>query len=212
MTTHTPYLIGIAGGSASGKTHLLRLLRQAFSEKEVCIISQDDYYKPVEDQIKDEKGFVNFDQPEAIDLDQFIIDVHKLSMGEMITRKEYTFNHPDKEPRLITFKPAPIVVVEGLFVLYSEAIKSLLNLKVFINANEEIKLQRRLKRDAEERAIPEEVILYQWHHHVYPAFLKYLLPHQREADIIITNNDNTEIGLGLLTDHIRAVLDESKSC
>ena len=124
---HRPFIIGITGGSGSGKTTFIRRLRERFSEEEVCIISQDDYYRPREEQEADEFGVKNFDLPRSIDKKAFLADIKRLIRGEVVTRPEYTFNNPDKEPRLLTFKPAPILVIEGLFVLHYKKIRKRLD-------------------------------------------------------------------------------------
>ena len=109
-----PFVIGICGGSGSGKTSFIRHLRQAFSEDQVCILSQDDYYLPREQQHRDKNGEFNFDLPKSFDKKKFRYDVEQLVAGQAITIQEYVFNNPNVEPKWLTFKPAPILVVEGL--------------------------------------------------------------------------------------------------
>ncbi|RYD80720.1 MAG: uridine kinase [Sphingobacteriales bacterium] len=200
------YLIGIAGGSASGKTYFLQSIRKVFPDNEVCIISQDDYYRPMIEQFVDENGEINYDLPESIDYDTFFADIEKLAGGKSIRKNEYTFNNPNAAPKTIDFYPAPIIVVEGLFILHIANIKKMLDLKIFMDSRDDIKLNRRLERDTKERGYPKETILYQWHNHVYPAYKQYLLPYKDEADIIITNNYAFDKGLELIIDHIQSIL------
>jgi len=174
-----------------------------FSEDEVCIISQDDYYRPIGEQARDENGQINFDLPSGIDDEAFLHDVKLLAAGKGFTKKEYTFNNPGKLAGELVFKPAPLIVVEGLFIFYFKEISSMLDLKVFIDAEEELKLDRRLKRDTEERGYSREDILYQWENHVVPASERYLLPYREGADIIITNNYSLSKGIKIIADHIR---------
>ncbi len=200
------YLIGIAGGSASGKTYFLQSIRKVFQHNEVCIISQDDYYRPVEEQTRDENGEINFDLPESINTEAFIQDVTKLAGGNTISKTEYTFNQPGIEGKNIEFYPAPVIVVEGLFIFHIASIKKMLDLKIFMDSRDDIKLNRRLDRDVRERGISRETILYQWHNHVYPSYKQYLLPYKDEADIIVTNNYAFDKGLELIIDHIHSIL------
>lgn len=200
------YLIGIAGGSASGKTYFLQSIRKVFPNNEVCIISQDDYYRPAAEQSVDENGEINFDLPESINTEAFIQDVATLSGGEVVSKQEYMFNQPGVVGKTIEFHPAPVIVVEGLFILHIEKIKKMLDLKVFMDSRDDIKLNRRLERDSRERGISREMILYQWHNHVYPSYKRFLLPYKDEADIIITNNYAFDKGLELIIDHIHSVL------
>ena len=191
------YVIGITGGSASGKTYLLKKLREKFPEKDVCILSQDDYYKPLEMQQRDSNGFMNFDLPGAIDSELFLHDLLAISKGATVRRKEYLFNHPEKEPQWREFSYAPVIIAEGLFLFHDHLLNELMNLKVFLDTPEEVQYQRRLKRDIEERAVREDVVIYQWHNHVIPAYNNYLLPYKGYADMILSHG-NFEEGLETL--------------
>ena len=199
-----PFIVGITGGSASGKTTFLNKLLTSFSPEDVCLISQDNYYKDREHQIKDLNGVVNFDLPSCIDDEDYAEDIRKISRGETVYRKEYTFNNPNVVPKQLVFKPAPIVVVEGIFVFYFEEIAKLLDLKVYIDAKEYIKLQRRIVRDKVERGYDLDDVLYRYTHHVAPTYEKYIKPYKNDADIIIPNNNNFERGLDVLTTFLNA--------
>ena len=129
-----PYIVGITGGSASGKTTFLNKLLTSYSPENVCLISQDNYYKPRHQQPIDDKGVHNFDMPSSIDFEQYAQDIKKIQAGEVVHRQEYTFNNPNKVPEMLEFKPAPIIVVEGIFVFYYPELEELLDLKVFIDA------------------------------------------------------------------------------
>jgi len=208
---NTPYIVGIAGGSASGKTSFLRDLRQSLPKGSVCVISQDNYYKPIERQQKDAKGIVNFDLPDSIDRDKFSADLHKIKAGEKLVIKEYTFNHKGKKSGLIEILPAPIIVMEGLFIFHYEEIRKSLDLRVFIDVHEAIKFERRLKRDAEVRGLGEEEVRYQWDNHVMPSYKQYLQPYRDDCHVIVTNNSHYNKGLEVLTNHLKAKLPEEFS-
>lgn len=206
----TPYLVGITGGSASGKTHFLKSLKEKFSPQQVCFISQDDYYKPLENQFKDKKGVVNFDLPEAIEMEKFYDDLVSLSKGETIKKMSYNFNNPDAACELMDFSPSPIIIIEGLFIFYHQGIFDMLNLKVFVDADDDIKLERRLKRDMEERGIPKEMVTYQWYNHVKPAFQQYLAPYKEKADVVIKNNVSCTNSLVMIENHFQTLLNPIK--
>ena len=105
------------------------------------------------------------------------------------------------------YRPAPVILVEGLFIFYFEEIFKLLDLKIFMEAADGIKLRRRLQRDAEQRGISPEKILYQWEHHVQPSYRKYLLPYREKADMVIINNEHFGNSLQVLQHHLKTVLD-----
>jgi uridine kinase len=193
-----PYLVGITGGSASGKTTFLKRLLAAFPERDICLISQDNYYHPREQQQRDAQGFENFDLPGSIDSAAYAADVSQLRSGQEVRRKEYTFNNPNVVPQDLVFRPAPIVVVEGIFVFYFEEIAKLLDLKVYIDAQEHVKLHRRIVRDRDERGYGLDDVLYRYTNHVAPTYEKYIQPFKDDADIIIPNNKHFENGLSVL--------------
>ncbi len=202
------YVVGIAGGSASGKTSFLHLLKDNLPDGSVSIISQDNYYKPKSEQMRDENGEVNFDLPTSIDKDAFLSDIKTLLNGETISFEEYTFNNDNQEPETVTINPAPILVVEGLFVFHYPEIRQLLDLRLYLDVREDIKLQRRIKRDRDERGYPEAVVRYQWENHVTPSFKKFLKPYRDDSHLIITNNITFDKGLAVLTDHLHYRLEK----
>jgi uridine kinase len=198
-----PYLIGVTGGSASGKTSFLNELMKSFNEDEICLISQDHYYVPIDQQKLDDKGVENFDIPESIDRKGFFEDVKRIKRGELVQRQEYTFNNPTIEPKILEFNPAPVVIIEGLFVLYFTEIKKLLDLKVFVDAQSHIALKRRIIRDKEERGYDLDDVLYRFEHHVMPAFDRYLRPNRKEADLIVPNDVHFGKALAVIEGFIR---------
>jgi uridine kinase len=193
------FTIGITGGSGSGKTHFLKLLSSRFSESQLCLISQDHYYKPRHTQIKDDQGIENFDLPEAIDREEFHRDVVRIKSGETIQKQEYTFNNPKAKPETIVFKPAPIVIVEGLFVQYFPEIARELDLRIFIEAKDHLKISRRIRRDNKERGYDLDDVLYRYQHHVMPVYEALIKPLRDEADLIIPNNHNFGQALNIIT-------------
>jgi uridine kinase len=202
-----PYIIGIAGGSGSGKTFFLKCFLEHFTADEVCLVSQDDYYIPVaHNMTAEENKLYNFDLPTTIDHEHFEEDISKLLNRETILKKEYTFNNPTAVPKMLEIKPAPILIVEGLFILHFKEISKLLDLKVFIEADEDIALQRRLKRDLVERGYSHDDVTYKWINHVVPAYKEFLLPYKNECDEIITNNSHVAEDIIAVTKEISAGL------
>lgn len=185
-----PYIIGITGGSGSGKTRFLETLLDGFNEKEVTCISQDDYYHPREYQLVDENGEFNFDRPESIDYEHFASDLKQLSEGKEVEKQEYTFNNPNVAPSVIIRKPAPVILVEGIFIFHYPKITNLLDLRIFVDAMDYIKLQRRLKRDREERGYDADDVLYKYENHIMPSYQKYIAPHKDHSDLVVPNNSD----------------------
>lgn len=205
------YTIGITGGSGSGKTFFLHSLASRFSPDDICIISQDNYYKSIDQQIIDANGIQNFDLPTAIQREKFHDHVERLKKGETVSIKEYMFNKVGVEPRELVFRPAPILIVEGLFVQYFEEISSLLDLKIFIEAKDYIKLSRRIRRDNDERGYDFHDVIYRFENHVMPVYETIIKPLKHQADLIIPNNQNFEKALDLLALSLKAKLTRQPS-
>lgn len=198
-----PYIVGITGGSASGKTTFLKRLCEQFGETDLCLVSQDNYYRTRSEQPTDFNGIENYDTPDSIDADAFVADLLSLINGNEVVRKEYTFNNPKIAAKEIHWKPAKVIVIEGIFVFWIKALEELIDLKIFIDAKEHVKLKRRIHRDLTERNYGLEDVLYRYEHHVSTAYEKYILPYKDSADIVIPNNSGFESALNVLTFYLK---------
>ena len=183
-----PYVIGIAGSSGSGKTFFLKSFLNHFSEDEVTLISQDDYYIPANTKTREENRLYNFDLPTAINRELFYAHIKDLFDGKTVFKEEYTFNNPNITPKMLQINPAPILVVEGLFIFHYEEVNQLLDYRIFLDANEPIALERRLRRDLIERGYDHDDVMYKWTNHVVPSYNEYLLPYREQCNLVIRNN------------------------
>ncbi|MNY22159.1 Uridine kinase [compost metagenome] len=155
---------------------------------------------------QEENKRYNFDLPSTIDDQQFLLDIKKLVKGEVIYKKEYNFNNPLAVTKILEINPAPIIIVEGLFILHFKEIAALLDHRIFVEAEDEVALQRRIKRDGMERGYPEDDVLYKWHNHVVPAYKEFLLPYKEVCDTIVVNNNDTPDDIIRITEEISADL------
>ncbi|CDS92600.1 uridine kinase family protein [Sphingobacterium faecium] len=197
-----PYVIGIAGSSGSGKTFFLNCFLKHFSPEEVTLISQDDYYIPANTKTQEENKLYNFDLPTSIDRDAFYKDISDLFEGKTIYKEEYTFNNPAIKPKMLEIKPAPILIIEGLFIYHYTEVNHLIDHRIFLDANQEIALERRLRRDLIERGYFEDDVLYKWVNHVLPSYNEYLLPYKNTCDQVIINNTDDPAPIWKITDDI----------
>lgn len=175
----------------------------AFSDDEICLISQDHYYRPRHEVPVDENGVHNFDLPIAINHRSYAEHIIQLREGKPVEKLEYTFNNPNIIPQMLTFRPTPIIVVEGIFVFYFKEISELLDLKIYIDAKEHIKLKRRIIRDQVERGYDLTDVLYRWENHVFPTYEQFIKPSKADADLIIPNNRHFHRGLEVVKSFLK---------
>ena len=185
-------IIGICGGSGSGKTTILNRLYSEFKELEPSVFTMNNYYRSIDEQVLDHNGEVNFDLPTALDRDRLSSDLARLVKGEQVVVKEYHFNSPPDKHVLITIKPSELLIVEGLFLFHYPEVREMLDFSVFIDVDQEVQLDRRLYRDQETRGYTRDAILYQWENHVTPCFNNYLLPYRKDADFHFRNDTRAD--------------------
>ncbi len=131
-------------------------------------------------------------------------DILAVKNGNTVTVKEYTYNNPQATPTILEFKPAPIILVEGIFVFYHQPVAELLDLRLFIDAQEHVKLSRRITRDREERGYDVDDVLYRYEKHVAPTYINYIEPFKYSSDLIIPNNQDFEEALDVVTCFLRS--------
>jgi uridine kinase len=210
VNTDKHLLIGIAGGSGSGKTTFLKAILDHFTPEELCLVSQDNYYRSKEEQYIDDNGVHNFDLPDSIDREHFWRDMERLKKNESLEILEYNFNNPNWKPQKVIVKPAPVIVMEGLFVFHYEEIRTSLDYKVYLDVHHETRLERRIRRDAEERGYPEDQVRYQWHNHVRPSEEQFLEPYKAQCELIVDNTHSFDTGLEQMKSVIQEFLKNVK--
>lgn len=182
------------------------MLIEHFGNTSVTLISQDNYYVPREELPVDEEGDYNYDHPDSVKLHELIRDLKILQQGQEVKLKEYTFNNPSTDAKTITYSPAPIILVEGLFVFYKKELRDMLRLKVFVEADEHIKLSRRIKRDFAERGYSLEEVLAYYEKYVIPMYKKFIQPYKEHVDLILPNNYDMSKSSEVLIDHLEKVI------
>ncbi len=183
------FLIGIAGGSGSGKTFLAKKVSEMFEDK-VLIIQQDSYYKDLSQLNFNERSLKNFDHPNAIDINLLKSHISKLLIGESIDKPTYNFSNHTREDKIKTLSPKPIVILEGILVLSFEELLKLFSLRVFIDVKSDLRFIRRLQRDIEKRNRTTLDVCKQYLNFVRPMHEKFVKPSKNYSDIIIRNDSN----------------------
>ena len=196
------YVLGISGCSGSGKSEILKKLSDKINSNLVSIISQDNYYKKRDSQLIDLNGFHNFDLPESINKKKFYDDISKLISGKNIEYFEYNYNNPKLKSNKKEIISNPIIIVEGLFVFHYKKINNLFNSRVFIDAELNLMIKRRLNRDLNERGYDKNDVEYRYKNHVIPAFKKFTKPYKNASNLIINNNKSIELSVTKLSNFL----------
>ncbi|MCF0114558.1 MAG: uridine kinase [Erysipelotrichaceae bacterium] len=204
-----PIIIGIAGGSASGKTSIARKLEETFMDethKSVLIIRQDDYYKDQSEKSMEERVKTNYDHPFAFDNDLLIEQVNDLLQGKSINKPTYDYVHHTRSDVVEVCEPADVIVLEGLFVLEDPKIRELLNIKLFVDTAADIRFIRRLLRDVEERGRTVQSVVEQYMTTVREMHETFVEPSKRYADVIIPEGGSNSVAIDLLVTKISSII------
>lgn len=180
----------------------MKKLIEALPAEGVTRISQDNYYKPIHEIPKDSNGIENFDLPETIDHQLFASHIAALKRGEPIEQKEYTFNNPNAERKILHLHPKPVIIVEGLFIYYYPDVARQIDLKIFVDAKEHVKIKRRIVRDNDERGYDLADVLYRWEYHVAPTYDRFIKPLRSAADIVVNNDTSFDVALQVVQCYI----------
>lgn len=202
-----PVIIGIAGGSASGKTSIARRLKEQFDQtNSVVIIRLDDYYKDQTHLAMEERIKTNYDHPFAFDIDLLMEQMQQLMNCQAIEKPIYDFVSHTRAATTEIIDPCDVIVLEGLFVLEDERIRSILDIKVFVDTDADIRFIRRLMRDVEERGRTLESVVTQYTTTVRVMHDLFIEPSKRYADVIIPEGGHNEVAIDLLNTKISSII------
>ncbi len=200
-------IIGIAGGSASGKTSLAkRLVKTYSSTNSVLIIRQDDYYKDQSDMTMAERLQTNYDHPLAFDNDLLALQLKALATGCSVLKPTYDFAQYTRKEEVEKIEPSDVIVVEGLFVLEDRLIRSLCDIKIFVDTPADVRFIRRLKRDVRERGRTMENVMERYLSTVRVMHETFIEPSKRYADVIVPEGGRNEVAVDLLTTKIDSII------
>lgn len=202
-----PLIIGIAGGTASGKTSISRHIQEMYDDvTSVLIIRQDDYYKDQSDKTMEERIQTNYDHPDSIDTDLLVKHVHELMDGKSIQKPLYDFVEHTRSKETEVCYPCDVLILEGLFVLQDPKIRELLDIKVFVDTEADIRFIRRLLRDVQERGRSMESVVNQYTSTVRQMHESFVEPSKKYADIIIPEGGENRVAIDLLITKISSII------
>ena len=201
-----PIIIAIAGGSASGKSTVVKEIVSKLNSNDVTVICHDDYYKDQSNLTFEERLKTNYDHPSSLDNALFIEHLHALMEGKSINKPTYDFTIHNRKKETEVVKPTKIIFIEGILVLEDKKIRDCTDVKLFVKCDEDVRFIRRLKRDIEERGRTMDNVINQYLSTVKPMFNKYVKPSSRYADIIIPNDSQHDVAVDFIVAKLEKIL------
>jgi len=202
---HKVMVIGIAGGSGSGKTTITRRLMQRFG-RDVCMISYDNYYKSRHNTPFEERANINYDHPDAFDTDLFLRDLRNLKAGKSIQMPLYDYAIHDRLEQTKLIRPAKVILVEGILIFASQELCDEMDIKLYVDADADVRILRRIVRDVRDRGRSLESVVNQYLTTVKPMHEQFVEPSKRRADIIIPEGGHNLVALDMIMERVRAHL------
>ncbi|MEE3495024.1 MAG: uridine kinase [Butyrivibrio sp.] len=199
-------IVGIAGGTASGKTTIVRKIKENFGD-DIVVINHDSYYKAHNDLSYEDRSKLNYDHPDSFDTQMMIEDVKKLKNNEEVDIPVYDFSIHNRADATVHIAPKNVIILEGILVLENKELRDLMDIKVFVDTDADERLMRRIRRDMVERARSIESILNQYADTVKPMHEQFIEPSKKYADIIIPRGGENLTGISILQQHIKSMLD-----
>ncbi len=197
-------IIGIAGGTGCGKTTVVNQIVNELPENEVCVISQDSYYKDTSHLTYDERVKINFDHPQSIDFDLLAEHLAALRQGKTIDQPVYSFVEHNRTTQTISTKPSKVIIVEGILILTNPKIRDMFDIKIYVHTDSDERLIRRLKRDIAERGRDMDEVLDRYQNTLKPMHQQFIDPTKEFADLIIPNNNYNNVAV----DIVRTIIKE----
>jgi len=198
-----PLIIGLVGGSGSGKTTVARAILDALGGVDAAFIDQDAYYKELHKLSVEERAQVNFDHPDALDNDLLVAHLQALASGVAIDKPTYDFAHHTRADKTIRVEPRDVILVDGILLFVDERVRRLLDIKIFVDVPDDVRFIRRLQRDVAERGRSMESVISQYLTTVRPMHLEFVEPSKRHADVILPEGGHNRIGVEMLQARVR---------
>ncbi len=204
-----PIILGVAGGSGSGKTTVVRRLIHALGGAvDVAVLHHDSYYRDTSHLPIEEREGINYDHPDSLETELLIRHLETLLEGRVVDVPVYDFANHVRRPETERVEPRPVIILDGILILWDPRLRELLDLKLFVDADADVRLGRRLRRDMEERGRSPDSILSQYMATVRPMHLEFVEPSKRYADVIIPRGGHNRVGVEMVVATVRSMIDD----
>jgi uridine kinase len=201
-----PVIIGVAGGSGSGKTTVVREIIRNIGKRLVTVIHHDSYYRDVTDLSFEERARINYDHPNSLETPLLVAHLNMLRAGEPVEVPVYDFTQHNRAEATETAEPRKVIIVDGLLILWDAELRRMMDIKVFVDTDADLRFIRRLRRDIQERGRSAESVIDQYTATVRPMHLEFVEPSKRYADVIIPDGGYNLVGVDMLLTKIRSVI------
>ena len=206
-----PILIGISGGTGSGKSTVTKEIFKEIAEDSITIIEQDSYYKEQSHLSFEDRVKTNYDHPDAFDNELLKEHLSDLLIGKAIEKPIYDFENHNRKSETIKVEPKDIIIIEGILILYEKEIRDLLDIKIFVDTDSDVRVIRRILRDIKDRGRTLDSVILQYMSTVRPAHLQFIEPTKRYADIIIPEGGYNKVAIDLIVTKINEIIKKAKS-
>ena len=200
-------VIGIAGGTGSGKTTLMKNILEAFGNQ-VCILSHDNYYRRLDHLAMEDRAKVNYDEPAALETELMVTHLEALRAGFSVDCPVYDFSQHNRSAETIRIEPQRVIIVEGILIFEDEALRNLMDIRIFVDTDADVRLCRRIARDVHERGRTLDSVIEQYQTTVKPMHEKYVEPSKRYANIVVPEGGKNKVALDMILGRIRRHLEE----
>jgi len=203
-----PVVLGVAGGSGSGKSTVVREIRRHLGEELVTILHHDAYYRDLTHLPRAQRGTVNFDHPESLETELLVVHLKRLRQGRTVEIPTYDFPNHTRREATVPVEPSHVLVLDGILVLSDARLRDLMDLKVFVDTAADLRLIRRIRRDVRERGRSTESVLEQYERTVRPMHDEFVEPSKRHADLLVPEGGHNRVAVDLVVHRIRDLLEE----
>ncbi|MBA3533170.1 MAG: uridine kinase [Ardenticatenales bacterium] len=204
--SHHPVIIGVAGGTGSGKTTVSRHIREQVGYERIAYVQHDDYYKDASHLPMEERVKINYDHPDSLETPLLVEHLHRLQAGQPIAVPSYDFTTDTRLATTHTVYPRPVILVEGILIFVESELREMFDVKIFVDTESDIRFIRRLKRDMQERHRSAESVMEQWLTTVKPMHEEFVEPSKRCADVIIPRGGENHVALDMVVTRIESLL------
>jgi uridine kinase len=203
-----PIILGVAGGSGSGKTTVVRAMVRNLGSEQVAVIHHDAYYRDTSHLTLEERRLINYDHPDSLETELLVEHLRELRAGRPAAVPVYDFSEHARLPQRQHVLPRKVVIVDGLLILWDAQLRGLMDIKVFVDTDADLRFIRRLERDIRERGRSAESVIAQYAQTVRPMHLEFVEPSKRYADLIVPQGGHNVVAVDMLVTKVRAVLAE----